>query len=171
MTNHDQTTRRSFIACCACAGCVGLARADQSPAPAAANQVLDFAYCGIYCAACELHLKADANGKTCPMCTHPSKDSGCAILACAREKKVANCGLCEGFETCEKLKKHHGNPLYRRVARRTCSEIRRDGLDKVAAQQKSRWTCPSCGKVVPWSNAGACPHCGKPVAALSEKDA
>ena len=180
MGNRAETTRRGFVVCCACAGCVGLSRAAASPdgggnaqgaAATAAKKVIDFAYCGIYCAACELHLKADQNGNTCPMCTHPAKTSSCVILACAREKKVANCGVCESFENCEKLKKHHENPLYRRVARRTCSEIRRDGLEKVSAQQKSRWTCPSCGKVVPWNNAGACPYCGKPVVALSEKDA
>lgn len=186
--------RRTFMTCCACAGCAGMLGAaepssrnakslkDLTPAPrgasegalglkAAAKRSFDFAYCGIYCTACALRLTGGKDGKKCKGCTHPSMASKCAIFACAKEKKVANCGLCESFETCEKLQKHHEKPLYRQVARRTCAKIKKDGLEAVAAEQKTRWTCKSCGKLFPWNTAGACPHCGKAVAALSEKEA
>lgn len=86
-------------------------------------------------------------------------------------KKVANCGLCESFETCGTLQRHHEKPLYRQVARRTCARVKADGLVKVAADEKARWTCKACGKLFPWNTTGACPHCGKTVPALSEKDA
>lgn len=188
MMAQGATGRRSFTTLCACAVCSGLARAaapssrnakSLKEAPAAGGgesqagerKSFDIAYCGIYCAACELHLKGKKDGKKCKGCTHPSMESKCLVFACAKEKKVANCGLCSDFETCETLKKHHEKPLYRQVARRTCASVKADGMEKVAAAQKARWTCAGCGKLYPWNTGGACPHCGKPVAALSEKDA
>lgn len=187
MQNRTGTSRRTFAAWCACAGCAGLAGAASpssrntkslkesaegaEEAQGAAKRGFDIAYCGIFCASCELRLKGKKDGKKCKGCTHPSMESTCAVFACAKEKKVANCGLCASFEACEILKKHHEKPLYRQVARRTCAAVKADGMEKVAAAQKARWTCASCGKLFPWNTAGACPHCGKPVSALSEKDA
>ena len=186
MKRKTLSTRRAFVVCCACvAGCAGLAQAASpssrntksvsngasSEGPSDAKKSFDMAYCGIYCAACELHLKENKEGKKCKGCTHPSKESKCEVFICAKEKKVANCGLCESFESCEKLKKHHEKPLYRQVARRTCSKIKESGLAAAIAEQKTRWTCKSCGKLYPWNTKGVCPHCGKPVDTLSEKDA
>ncbi len=182
-------TRRSFMACCVCAGCAGMAGAAEPSSrnakslkelsaqggaagvKAAAKKSFDIAYCGIYCTACELHLKGNKDGKKCKGCTHPSMTSKCEVFNCAKEKKVANCGLCESFETCEKLRKHHEKPLYRQAARRTCAKVKTDGLEAAAAEQKTRWTCTACGKLFPWNTKGTCPHCGKAVEALSEKDA
>jgi hypothetical protein len=180
--------RRSFAALCACAACAGWARAaapssrnakslkeaaagESGERPAAEKPRVEVAYCGIYCAACELHLKGKKDGKKCKGCTHPSMESKCLVFACAKERKVANCGLCAEFESCETLRKHHEKPLYRQAARRTCAAIKADGMEKALAAQKARWTCPACGKLFPWNTGGACPSCGKPVAALSDKDA
>jgi len=169
--------------CCAGMGCACLAQAaspssrnakslkEEGAGQASAKRTFDIAYCGIYCTACELHLKGNKDGKKCKGCTHPAMESKCAIFTCAKEKKVANCGLCEDFETCEKLKKHHEKPLYRQVARRTCSKVKTDGMASVVTEQKTRWTCKSCSKLFPWNTSGTCPHCGKAVDALSEKDA
>ncbi len=190
MKQASRTSRRSFVACCACAGCAGLSGAatpsdrnskslkgggaaegdGQKPG---AKRAYDIAFCGIYCTACELHLKGNKEGKKCKGCTHPSMESKCAVFNCAKEKKVANCGLCESFETCEKLQKHHDfeGRLYRKVARRTCTAVKKDGLEATAAAQKTRWTCKACGKLFPWNTKGTCPHCGKAVDVLSEKDA
>ena len=189
MKKTSVSSRRAFVACCVCAGCAGLGGAAEpssrnakslkslagtggaAGAPlAGAKASCDIAYCGIYCAACELHLKGNKGGKKCKGCTHPSMESKCAVFLCAKEKKVANCGVCESFETCGTLQKHHEKPLYRQVARRTCARVKADGMVKVAAEQKARWTCKACGKLFPWNTAGTCPHCGKAVAALSEKD-
>jgi len=184
------TSRRAFVTCCVCAGCAGMLEAaeassrnakslkEMAPTPggaagakAGSKKSLDFAFCGIYCTACALHLMGGKDGKKCKGCTHPSMESKCVIFACAKEKKVANCGLCESFETCEKLKKHHESPLYRQVARRTCTKIKQEGIEVVAAEQKARWTCKACGKLFPWNTTGTCPHCGKAVDVLSEKEA
>ncbi|HRR33568.1 MAG TPA: DUF3795 domain-containing protein [Kiritimatiellia bacterium] len=132
---------------------------------------MEIAFCGIYCAACELHLNGNKDGKKCKGCTHPSMESKCGVFNCAKEKKVANCGLCESFERCEKLTKHHEKPLYRQVARRTCARVKADGLATTAAGLKTRWTCTACHKLFPWNNTtGTCPHCGKEVTVMSEKD-
>lgn len=185
------SSRRSFVACCVCAGCAGMACAaapssrnakslkegvaqegvGAAPSGSGSKKGFDIAYCGIYCTSCELHLKGNKDGKKCKGCTHPSMESKCAVFNCAKEKKVANCGLCESFETCEKLLKHHEKPLYRQVARRTCTKIKAGGMVAVVAEQKARWTCKACGKMFPWNTKGSCPHCGKPVDVLSEKDA
>ena len=178
------TGRRGFVACCVCAGIAGAAEPSsrntkslkESSVQGGATggsqkKSYDIALCGIYCTACELHLTGGKNGKKCKGCTHPSMESKCAVFTCAKEKKVANCGLCENFETCEKLKQHHEKPLYRQVARRTCAKIKSDGMEAVVAEQKTRWTCKSCGKLFPWNTKGTCPHCDKAVDALSEKDA
>lgn len=181
-TNRNTTSRRAFVLCCACAGCAHAATPSSrnaksmkdapGGAPSPAKPDVALAFCGIYCAACDLHLNGKKDGKTCKGCTHPSMESKCAVFTCAKEKKIANCGLCDSFETCEKLKKHHEKPLYRQAARRTCAEIRKEGLAPVSAALKARWTCKACGKLFPWNSAAAtCPHCGKPVAPLSEKDA
>ena len=183
-------SRRGFVWCCACAGCAGASLAatpsernskalkepgagESAGAKAGARRTFDISFCGIYCTACELHLKGNKEGKKCKGCTHPSMESKCAVFGCAKEKKVANCGLCESFESCEKLQKHHDfeGRLYRKVARRTCEKVKKDGLDAAVAAQKARWTCKACGKLFPWNTMGDCPHCGKPVDALSDKDA
>lgn len=189
MSSLDRTDRRTFMACCACAGCAGVLGAAEpssrnskslkeaaasggaAGSATAAKKSFDFAYCGIYCTACALHLTGGKDGKKCKGCTHPAMESKCAVFACAKEKKVANCGLCASFESCEKLKKHHEKPLYRQAARRTCEKIKKDGLEVVAAEQKTRWTCKACGKLFPWNTTGTCPHCKKPVDVLSEKEA
>lgn len=189
MGGVNTTGRRTFMACCACACCAGALGAAEASgrnakslkttpaaggatgAAANAKKSFDFAFCGIYCTACALHLTGGKDGKKCKGCTHPSMESKCAVFACAKERKVANCGLCESFDTCEKLKKHHEKPLYRQVARRTCEKIRKAGVGAVAAEQRARWTCKACGKLFPWNTAGTCPHCDKPVDALSEKEA
>ena len=190
MREEKSGSRRSFIACCVCAGCAGMAGAAEpssrnarslkgnsatggvAVAAAAGKKSYDISYCGITCAACELHLKGNKNGKKCKGCTHPSMESKCEVFNCAKEKKVVNCGLCESFETCEKLQKHHEfeQRLYRKAARRTCAKIKSDGMEAVVAEQKTRWTCKSCGKLFPWNTKGTCPSCDKPVDALSDKD-
>ncbi|MDA3926750.1 MAG: DUF3795 domain-containing protein [Kiritimatiellae bacterium] len=189
----DNANRREFVACCVCASCAGVAGAATpssrnvktlKPADgdelklsdlnkSAKNKNYDIAYCGIYCASCKLYLEGnDKTGKKCKRCTNPSMTSKCAVFNCATEKKVANCGLCPEFETCEILKKHHDKPkpLYRQVARRTCEKIKENGMEVTAAELKKRWTCPHCGKMFAWQTKGNCPHCNKPVEVLSEKD-
>lgn len=191
MAYSNAASRRRFVAGCMCAACahsVGAAQpsarnvrslkedapdqkppAHGSPAPQGKKN-MEIAFCGIFCAACELHLKGNKDGKKCKGCTHPSMESKCAVFLCAKEKKVVNCGLCDSFESCEKLIKHHEKPLYRQVARRTCARVKKDGLAAAAAELKTRWTCAACGKLFPWNTTGTCPHCGKQVAVLSEKD-
>ncbi len=187
-----EASRRNFVVGCMCA--VGARRAcgaqpstrnlrslkePDAEQPASASGLsapqgkrnAEIAFCGIYCAACELHLNGKKDGKKCKGCTHPSMESKCGVFLCAKERKVANCGLCESFETCERLSKHHEKPLYRQAARRTCAKVKEAGLAAAAAELKTRWTCASCAKLFPWNTTGACPHCGKPVTALSEKDA
>lgn len=192
MGPQSEMKRRDFMLGCACAGCAGVSLAATPSgrnskslketgsaeiagggAKPIGKRTCDIAFCGIYCTACELHLKGNKEGKKCKGCTHPSMESKCVVFNCAKEKNVANCGLCESFETCEKLRKHHAfeNRLYRKVARRTCATIKKDGMEAAVAEQKARWTCKACGKLFPWNTKGDCPHCGKPVEALSEKDA
>lgn len=192
MDKKCSASRRSFVMCCAGVGCAGFSLAatpsdrhskalkEAVPAdsgggakPSAKQRTFDISFCGIYCTACELHLKGNKEGKKCKGCTHPSMESKCVVFNCAKEKKVANCGLCESFETCEKLQKHHDfeGRLYRKVARRTCSKIKKDGMAAAIAEQKARWTCKACGKMFPWNTKGTCPHCGKSVDVLSENDA
>ena len=198
MRNRTDTGRREFVACCVCAGCAGLAlgaqpsnRNAKSLAPStttpstpaktltpitaagktAAKRNFDVAYCGIYCGACELYLKGGKDGKKCKRCTHPSMESQCGVFKCAEKKKVENCGLCDSFESCDILQKHHEKPLYRQVARRTCADIKENGMEAVTAKLKTRWTCPSCEKLFPWNTTENCPACGKAIEALSEKDA
>ena len=193
MRNRTDTGRREFVACCVCAGCAGLALGAQPSArnakslktpdtadpavpaaaakPGGAKKNFDIAYCGIYCTACELHLKGGKDGKKCKGCTHPSMESKCGVFNCAKEKKVANCGLCDSFDSCDILQKHHEKPLYRQTARRTCAKIKADGMDAVTAELKTRWTCPSCEKLFPWNTTENCPACGKAITALSENDA
>ncbi len=187
-----ESSRRGFVSGCMCVVCAhrvcgaqpstrnvrslttdsdSAQRAPASGTPASrGKKTVEIAFCGIYCAACELHLKGNKDGKKCKGCTHPSMESKCDVFLCAKEKKVANCGLCESFETCGKLIKHHEKPLYRQAARRTCSKIKEAGLAATAAELKTRWTCTSCGKLFAWNTTGICPHCGKQVAVLSEKD-
>jgi hypothetical protein len=124
MRESGATNRRTFVAGCVCAGCACVAGAAQpsdrnmgslkdAASENKAKKTFDIAYCGIYCAACELHLKGKKDGTKCKGCTHPSMTSKCAVFTCAKEKKVANCGVCDSFEFCEKLLKHHEKPLYR----------------------------------------------------------
>ena len=180
----NKTSRREFVACCVCAGCVGMVgAAEEAPkrptltpiGGPAQKKTYDFAFCGIYCSACKLHLKGGDDGKKCVGCTSPKMTSQCGVFKCAKEKKVTNCGLCADFETCEKLKKYHeeGNHLYRKAARKNCTRIKADGgVDKLAAEQKARWTCKACKKIFFWAEGtDKCPWCKKAVDPLTEADA
>ena len=183
MHQTGQSGRRAFLWGCAGAGCACAARgatpSERNARPLQADKALpqptgtryDIAFCGIYCAACALHLQGKQDGKKCKGCTHPAMESKCGIFACAKERKVANCGLCPDFETCAKLRAHHEKPLYRQAARRTCTRVKEEGLNAASAHLKRRWTCPHCSRLYPWNTAETCPHCGKTVAGLSaEKD-
>ena len=183
MKKQSGTSRRAFVACCVCAGCAGLVgAADEAPkrtlstlSGSTPKKTYDFAFCGIYCSACKLHLKGGDDGRKCVGCTHPKMESGCGIFKCAKEKKVANCGLCETFESCEKLKQYHdGAEKYKKAARKNCARIKADGGSaKFAAEQKARWTCKACKKLF-YSNPGtdtACPWCKKPVDPLTDAEA
>jgi len=140
-------------------------------APSDVQKEPGLAMCGICCAACEVHLKGSQSGKKCGGCP-PSAATKCAVYLCSKAKGIAGCcGLCPEFETCETLKKHHEKPLYRRVARRTCTRVKAVGLQAALAEQKARWTCKTCGKLFPWNTQGKCPHCGAAVEVMSEKDA
>ncbi len=191
MKNQSNPSRRIFVAGCICAGCAGLAGAakpssrnakalgpagnDGAEAPSIRIKDLknyDIAFCGIYCGACEGRLKGIGDtGRKCKCCTNPAMESKCAIFTCAREKDIANCGLCPEFEGCEKLTKHHEKPLYRQAARTTCKKIKAEGLEVVNAELKKRWTCPACNKIFAWKTTeNKCPKCEKPIQPLSEKD-
>jgi len=148
-------------------------RATTGPV-AVSKKTYDFSFCGIYCTACKLHVKGGDDGRKCVGCTHPKMESGCGIFKCAREKKMVNCGLCADFETCDKLKRYHdGAEKYKKAARKNCIRIQADGgVDKLAAEQKTRWTCKACKKTF-FSNPGtdtACPWCKKPVAPLTDDE-
>ena len=177
-----KTSRREFVTCCVCVGCAGfVVAADEAPkktltplSGGTAKKTYDFSFCGLYCSACKLHLKGGNDGKKCPACTHPSMKSGCEVFKCGKEKKIANCGLCEDFETCVKLKKYHeeGSHLYRKVARKNCMKIKENGIEKLTAEQKERWTCKSCKKLFYWAEGtDKCPSCKKPVEPLTEAEA
>ena len=182
MEKQSGTSRRAFVACCVYAGCAGLAgAAEEAPkrtlstlSGSTPKKTYDFAFCGIYCSACKLHLKGGDDGKKCVGCIHPKMESGCGIFKCAKEKKVANCGVCDDFESCDKLKKHHldEGKLYRKVARKNCMKIKTDGMEKVVAEQKARWTCKACKKTFFWNEGtDKCPWCKKPVDVLTEAEA
>lgn len=177
---QNGTSRREFVTCCVCACCAGVAGAADEPpkksltslSGGTAKKTFDISFCGLYCSACKLHLKGGDDGKKCVGCTHPKMESGCGIFKCAKEKKVANCGLCADFETCEPLKKHHAEKLYRKVARKNCTKVKADGMEKLVAEQKTRWTCKSCGKLFYWNEGtDKCPSCKKPVDPLTEAEA
>ncbi|MCL1919874.1 MAG: DUF3795 domain-containing protein [Kiritimatiellaeota bacterium] len=185
MRKQNGTSRREFVACCVCAGCAGLAgAADEAPkktltplgggAAATGAKTYDFAFCGIYCSACKLRLKGGDDGRKCVGCTSPKMESQCAVFKCAKERKITACGLCADFEKCEKLKRYHseGDHLYRKAARKNCERIKKDGgTDKLAAEQKTRWTCKACKKTYFWAEGtDTCPWCKKPVEPLTEKD-
>jgi hypothetical protein len=191
MKKSAVTDRRSFVTGCLCVGCAGALEAatpsnrNAKPLKAAENEhtqglskltpdksdQYDIAYCGIYCAACKGRLEGVAKtGKKCKCCTNPAMKSKCAVFNCARAKKVANCGLCPDFESCEILKNHHAKALYRQVARTTCLKIRERGIEAVRAELHQRWSCPACGKIFAWQSKEKCPHCGNPIQELGEKD-
>lgn len=190
MKSPRDTSRRAFVAGCVCTGCAGVVMAakpssrnaktlsstKEEPSEGAPIKIkdlknYDIAFCGIYCGACEGRLKGIGDsGRKCKCCTNPSMESQCAIFKCAREKDVANCGLCPDFEGCEKLIKHHEKPLYRQAARSTCTKIKAEGLDVVNVELKKRWSCPSCNKTFSWKTETQCPHCKKPIQPLSQKD-
>jgi hypothetical protein len=138
--------------------------------------------CGLYCGACYhccaslldgRHLLEEAarQGKspeqfTCRGCRsdalyiHPGC-AQCEIRACAEEKGVLHCGLCDAFP-CERLEAfrddgrvHHLDVVV------NLEDLRAKRPDRWLAEQEQRWTC-GCGARFSWYES-TCHNCGEPL--------
>ena len=135
--------------------------------------------CGLYCGAC-YHYRASTpegehllresarqgrpkEGYTCRGCRsdvlyiHPGC-AQCAIRACAEDKGVLHCGLCDA-SPCERLRafqsdgRAHHVPVLEQL-----KALRRLGPGLWLEEQRRRWTCV-CGAPFSWYER-TCARCG-----------
>ena len=140
------------------------------------------AVCGLYCGACYHyrasfpkggHLLREATrrgrplkGYTCRGCRSDALyvHSGCAqcqIRACAEEKNVLHCGLCDAFP-CDRLKAFQGDGrVHHRPVIDQLEDLKCKGPAQWLAEQAARWTC-TCGAPFSWYEI-ACQNCGAPL--------
>lgn len=179
--------RRSFFSeatagCC----CMALVAAEQavSPSPVSAQtrrrggvnpMLTPVAVCGLFCGACGglqdtvksdgtkqdgcLGCKSDMLGGHCKVCK---------VRACAKEKNIANCGLCADYP-CDKVKEYHNDEkegTYMALARKNTEDFRYFGNDpEWSEKQLKRWSCPKCNTPFAFTSK-ECPKCDARVATV-----
>ncbi|MBN2368967.1 MAG: DUF3795 domain-containing protein [Vicinamibacteria bacterium] len=129
-------------------------------------------YCGLYCGGCSLYqetkagAKPTADGKSaapcegCASAVVASWCADCAIKACAREKGVRYCLLCDEYP-CAKLTEFTNDPRYpyHKEVHRDMARLKEIGEEAWMREQSARWTCSKCGGTYHWF-ARKCPACG-----------
>jgi hypothetical protein len=140
------------------------------------------AVCGLYCGACYHYLASLPEGKhlleeaarqgrglegfACKGCRSDELyvHSGCAhckIRACAEERGILHCGLCDEFP-CERIRAFQGDGrVHHRDILIQLEEIRAKGPDRWLAEQAGRWRC-ACGASFSWYET-FCGNCGAPL--------
>ena len=121
--------------------------------------------CGMNCGICLAYLREK---NKCPGCrgidlNKPVTRSQCKIKTCPtfKRKKSAFCFGCERFP-CDRLK--HLDKRYRTKYKMSMIEnlehIKKSGLTKFVANEKTRWACSECGGTI-CVHKGYCFSCGK----------
>lgn len=120
--------------------------------------------CGINCGTCRAYLRSKNN---CPGCM---SDAGpllaschkCGIRNCAeiRKSETKFCFECSGFP-CSGMKQidKRYRTKYRTSLIQNLLEIKTKGTDSYLSDERTRWTCKSCGAALCIHNS-ACIKCG-----------
>jgi hypothetical protein len=128
-------------------------------------------YCGLYCGGCssyqetKMGAKPTSDGESAP-CEGCASNvvatwcADCAIKACAREKGVRYCLLCDEYP-CKKLMDFTNDPRYpyHKEVHRDMARLKEIGEEAWLREQSARWICPKCGGTYHWF-ARKCPSCG-----------
>jgi hypothetical protein len=138
------------------------------------------AYCGLYCGACAILVatergeveklleKKEAAGYTVEQltCRGCKTDvlarwcADCEMRRCARERGVAFCCDCDDYP-CEHNKAFHADKYaHHSVVIKNLEAVREKGPAAWLAEQKERWSCPSCGARFTWYDE-KCKGCGE----------
>ena len=140
-------------------------------------------YCGIYCAACSIHMHG-ATGRAdgfvaclggvpkgeiaCDGCKSEVLYAGCRICPfrdCSVKKGIAHCVECADYP-CKKYKQWKSAARFLPhvgEAALSLEGIKRDGVDGWLEAQQKRWSCPDCGEPFSWY-AAECGKCGRRLA-------
>jgi hypothetical protein len=144
-------------------------------------------YCGLYCGACSI-LKAYQTGikdkfasfwaeeakmeLTCHGCKSDTlfvNCSNCKIRACAIDKGVERCLVCQDFPCGQFDVAEFKNVLdslpHLKTIQNNLEAIKEKGADGWLAQQDKRWKCPDCQTDFSWY-ADNCSKCGRDLTKL-----
>jgi hypothetical protein len=121
--------------------------------------------CGMNCSVCFAYLREK---NKCPGCRgsdigKPKTRSGCKIKTCdvLVNEKFKFCFQCDGFP-CDKL--NYLDKRYRTKYHMSTignlENINKLGIRSFLLNERSRWTCPTCGGTI-CVHKGICSDCGK----------
>ncbi len=132
--------------------------------------------CGLYCGACPT-IQAGRKGNLADLAKRWEMEPGdlvcrgclsdttaafcrdCDFRSCTRAKGIRNCSECDTFP-CEELSKFRNDDApHHSVVLSNLARIREVGPESWLAEQRVRWSCPSCGEPFAWYDA-KCVKCG-----------
>lgn len=116
--------------------------------------------CGINCTVCYRHLgKNPCAGCSSYDSAKPETCRKCAIKACAAEKGISHCGVCDSFP-CKPMKmldkSYHKRYAVSLIE--NCLTVKEYGVEDFMTAQRSTYTCPACGGLISLHD-GDCSNC------------
>lgn len=182
MNSPNEQDRRRFLSEAVGAGCCCFALLssetlaqekrdrDKGKKSSGASPLLTpIAYCGLFCGGCGGLQDTVKAGKTTDGCLGCKSNvlgghcAKCKVRACAMERKVVNCGVCDDYP-CEKIAEYHNDEkegTYMAIARKNSEDFRYFGgeiHEEWAERQLKRWSCPKCGTPFHF-RSDSCPKC------------
>jgi hypothetical protein len=133
-------------------------------------------FCGLYCGACDVS-QANRSGTVaalardwgmepdqlrcqgCKSAVNAVYCIDCDIKACASSRTVEYCFQCADYPCVRLLTFRDDDSAHHSVVSNNLDRLREQGLDRWLAEQRLRWTCPSCGAETTWYET-ACRACG-----------
>jgi len=146
-------------------------------------------YCGLYCGACpilaanergdEEWIKKAAEMKKCKpeelRCLGCKTEvtavfcTDCKMRPCAREKGLEFCFECDEFPCSTLMAFRKDASPHHSIVIKNLEAIREKGVEEWLKDERSRWSCPGCGKRFTWYGE-VCSECGTKLYNCKDED-
>lgn len=137
------------------------------------------AFCGLYCGACDILLanrqrdvealahawKMTPEQLRCHGCKSDSNAVycvDCSIKGCAENRQIEWCVHCDDYPCPRVLDFAHDDCSHHSSVLQNLHAIQTHGVMTWLDTQKTRWSCPRCGKAYTWYDK-TCNGCGGPL--------
>lgn len=146
--------------------------------------------CGLYCGACPHYRASFDEGKhllekarregrkiegyACKGCRSDtlyvnSSCKDCEIRACAGDRGILHCGLCERFPCSRLVEFRDDGHIHHLDIMEKLEDVKTKGPERWLKEKEKQWRCPECGGAYSWYET-ACFECGTELDAYGDKE-